>query len=124
MIPFMSVVRGVWTTGVLTRTHCISNDLRVMESVGSRALSLFTPEGVHFDGYDANQLRSILRHRQDMSRNGVLEDDIIPLARRRNRTGSYCRPDTSLLSSARFGVPTAPPRRLSDVASEMNATSE
>lgn len=39
----------------------ISNDTRMMESVGSRALSSFTPEDVHFDDYDANQLQAILR---------------------------------------------------------------
>jgi len=35
----------------------ISNDTKMMESVGSRALSSFTPEDVHFDDYDANQLQ-------------------------------------------------------------------
>jgi len=41
----------------------ISNDTKMMESVGSRALSPFTPEDVHFDDYDANQLQAILRRR-------------------------------------------------------------
>jgi cell division control protein 6 len=58
----------------------ISNDARMMESVGSRALSSFTPEDVHFDDYDANQLQSILRRRQDAFHDDVLDDDVIPLA--------------------------------------------
>ena len=58
----------------------ISNDTRMMESVGSRALSSFTPEDVHFDDYDANQLQDILRNRQDAFHNDVVDDDVIPLA--------------------------------------------
>jgi cell division control protein 6 len=58
----------------------ISNDARMMESVGSRALSSFTPEDVHFDDYDANQLQAILRRRQDAFHDDVLDDDVIPLA--------------------------------------------
>jgi cell division control protein 6 len=52
----------------------------MMESVGSRALSSFTPEDVHFDDYDANQLQSILRRRQDAFFDNVLDEDVIPLA--------------------------------------------
>ena len=58
----------------------ISNDTKMMENVGSRALSSFTPEDVHFDDYDANQLQSILRRRQDAFYEDVLDDDVIPLA--------------------------------------------
>ena len=58
----------------------ISNDTKMMESVGSRAQSSFTPEDVHFDDYDANQLQAILRRRQDAFHEGVLDDDVIPLA--------------------------------------------
>ncbi|WP_276256813.1 orc1/cdc6 family replication initiation protein [Halomontanus rarus] len=58
----------------------ISNDTKMMESVGSRALSSFTPEDVHFDDYDANQLQSILRRRQDAFFGDVLDEDVIPLA--------------------------------------------
>ena len=58
----------------------ISNDTKMMESVGSRALSSFTPEDVHFDDYDANQLQSILRRRQDAFFDDVLDEDVIPLA--------------------------------------------
>lgn len=58
----------------------ISNDTKMMEAVGSRALSSFTPEDVHFDDYDANQLRGILRRREDAFYDGILTDDVIPLA--------------------------------------------
>lgn len=58
----------------------ISNDTKMMEDVGSRALSSFTPEDVHFDDYDANQLREILEHRRDAFHDGALSDDVIPLA--------------------------------------------
>jgi len=58
----------------------ISNDTKMMEEVGSRALSSFTPEDVHFDDYDAMQLKSILRRREDAFHDGVLSDDVIPLA--------------------------------------------
>ncbi|WP_436936521.1 orc1/cdc6 family replication initiation protein [Halovenus marina] len=58
----------------------ISNDTRLMESVGSRAHSSFTPEDVHFDDYDANQLKAILRRRKDAFHDGVVNEDVIPLA--------------------------------------------
>ena len=58
----------------------ISNDTKMMESVGSRALSSFTPEDVHFDDYNADQLQAILRRRQDAFYDGVVDDDVIPLA--------------------------------------------
>ncbi len=58
----------------------ISNDARLLESIGSRALSSFTPEDVHFDDYDANQLQAILRRRQDAFYDDVVESDVIPLA--------------------------------------------
>ena len=58
----------------------ISNDTKMMESVGSRALSSFTPEDVHFDDYDANQLQAILRRRQDAFYEDVVDGDVIPLA--------------------------------------------
>jgi len=57
----------------------ISNDTKMMESVGSRALSSFTPEDVHFDDYDAHQLQAILRRRQDAFHEDVLDEDVIPL---------------------------------------------
>jgi cell division control protein 6 len=58
----------------------ISNDTKMMESVGSRALSSFTPEDIHFDDYDANQLQAILRRRQDAFYENILDEDVIPLA--------------------------------------------
>ena len=58
----------------------ISNDTKMMESVGSRALSSFTPEDVHFDDYDANQLKAILRRRKDAFHEDVVDGDVIPLA--------------------------------------------
>ncbi|UPM45089.1 orc1/cdc6 family replication initiation protein (plasmid) [Halocatena salina] len=58
----------------------ISNDTKMMESVGSRALSSFTPEDVHFDDYDARQLQAILRRRQDAFHEGVVDSGVIPLA--------------------------------------------
>jgi cell division control protein 6 len=58
----------------------ISNDTKMMESVGSRALSSFTPEDVHFDDYDANQLQAILHRRKDAFFEDVVDDDVIPLA--------------------------------------------
>ena len=58
----------------------ISNDTKMMEAVGSRALSSFTPEDVHFDDYDANQLQSILRRRQDAFFENVVDSEVIPLA--------------------------------------------
>ncbi|MEZ3165184.1 orc1/cdc6 family replication initiation protein [Halorubrum sp. RMP-47] len=58
----------------------ISNDTKMMESVGSRAVSSFTPEDVHFDDYDADQLQSILRRRQDAFHEDVVDDAVIPLA--------------------------------------------
>jgi len=58
----------------------ISNDTKMMESVGSRAVSSFTPEDVHFDDYDANQLQAILRRRKDAFHDDAVDDDVIPLA--------------------------------------------
>jgi len=58
----------------------ISNDTKLLESLGSRAQSSFTPEEVHFDDYDANQLQAILRRRQDAFHDNTLTEDVIPLA--------------------------------------------
>ncbi|MCU4924461.1 orc1/cdc6 family replication initiation protein [Halobacteria archaeon AArc-dxtr1] len=58
----------------------ISNNVKMMEYVGSRALSSFTPEDVHFDDYDANQLQAILHRRKDAFYEDVLDEDVIPLA--------------------------------------------
>ncbi|MFA9427867.1 orc1/cdc6 family replication initiation protein [Natronorubrum sp. A-ect3] len=58
----------------------ITNDATMMGNVGSRAVSSFTPEDVHFNDYDANQLREILYHRTDAFYEDALSDDVIPLA--------------------------------------------
>jgi len=58
----------------------ISNDTKMMEAVGSRAVSSFTPEDVHFDDYDADQLKAILRRRKDAFYDDVVDGDVIPLA--------------------------------------------
>ncbi|WP_049997043.1 orc1/cdc6 family replication initiation protein [Halococcus sediminicola] len=58
----------------------ITNDTKMMENVGSRALSSFTPEDVHFSDYDANQLREILWARQDAFYENALSEDVVPLA--------------------------------------------
>ncbi|GAA0474925.1 orc1/cdc6 family replication initiation protein [Halococcus dombrowskii] len=58
----------------------ITNDTRMMENVGSRALSSFTPEDVHFSDYDASQLREILQARRDAFYESALSGDVIPLA--------------------------------------------
>ena len=58
----------------------ITNDTKMMENVGSRALSSFTPEDVHFSDYDATQLREILRARKDAFHEDTLSGDVIPLA--------------------------------------------
>jgi cell division control protein 6 len=58
----------------------ITNDTKMMDAVGSRAQSSFTPEEVHFDDYDAKQLNDILLHRKDAFHDDVLKDDVIPLA--------------------------------------------
>jgi len=57
----------------------ISNDTRMMDNVGSRALSSFTPEEVHFDDYDADQLQAILGRRKDAFYDDVVENGVIPL---------------------------------------------
>ncbi|MCX2819796.1 AAA family ATPase [Haladaptatus sp. F3-133] len=61
-------------------TIAISNDTRLMDQIDSRAESTFSPEEIHFDDYDANQLRSILDRRRDAFREGVLSESTLPLA--------------------------------------------
>nr|WP_321166993.1 orc1/cdc6 family replication initiation protein [Halopenitus persicus] len=58
----------------------ISNDTKMMDSVGSRALSSFLPEDIHFDDYDATQLQSILQRRRDAFCEEVVDTEVIPLA--------------------------------------------
>ncbi|ERH00281.1 MAG: orc1/cdc6 family replication initiation protein [Haloquadratum sp. J07HQX50] len=66
--------------GAQVSVTAITNDTKMMENVGSRALSSFTPEDVHFSDYDANQLREILRAREDAFHEDTLSNDVIPLA--------------------------------------------
>lgn len=74
----------------------------MMESVGSRALSSFTPEDVHFDDYNANQIQAILRRRQDAFDDGVVDEDVIPLERpsQRKRMVTHGKRSISCASSA------------------------
>lgn len=58
----------------------ITNDTTMLDDVGSRALSTFSPEEIHFSDYNAVQLREILHNRRDAFYDGVLDDDVIPLA--------------------------------------------
>lgn len=57
----------------------ITNDTTMLDDVGSRALSTFNPEEIHFDDYNANQLKEILFNREDAFHEGVLTSDVIPL---------------------------------------------
>jgi cell division control protein 6 len=61
-------------------TIAISNDTRLMDQIDSRAESTFSPEEIHFDDYDADQLRSILDRRRDAFREGALSENTLPLA--------------------------------------------
>lgn len=58
----------------------LTNDPRFMEDLDGRAESSFNPQDVVFSDYDANQLKAILKRRQDAYQEGVLEDGIIPLS--------------------------------------------
>ena len=58
----------------------ISNKISFKDSLDERVLSSLQEREFIFPPYDANQLREIMRHRQDAFREGVLTDDVIPLA--------------------------------------------
>lgn len=58
----------------------LTNQPDFMRELDGRAESSFNPRDVHFDDYDANQLREILYKREDAFLDGVLESDVIPLA--------------------------------------------
>lgn len=58
----------------------LTNDPRFMEDLDGRAESSFNPQDVVFSDYDANQLQSILKRRQDAYQDNVLEDGIISLS--------------------------------------------
>ncbi|WP_096390391.1 orc1/cdc6 family replication initiation protein [Halopenitus persicus] len=58
----------------------ISNKISFKDSLNERVLSSLLEREFIFPPYDANQLREIMRHREDAFREGVLSDDVIPLA--------------------------------------------
>lgn len=72
-------------TGSSTGVSCdvsvcaITNDTTMLEDVGSRALSTFNPEEIHFSDYNAGQIRKILHNRKDAFEKGALSEDVIPL---------------------------------------------
>jgi len=76
----LSRVKETRSLSTKVTTIAISNDTRLMDEIDSRAESTFSPEEVHFDDYDANQIRSILERRQDAFRDGALESGTIPMA--------------------------------------------
>ncbi|QLH84970.1 AAA family ATPase [Halosimplex pelagicum] len=57
----------------------LTNYTHFMQDLNSRAESSFNPDDIFFDDYDANQLRAILRNREDAFKEGTLTDDVIPL---------------------------------------------
>ncbi|WP_238717543.1 Cdc6/Cdc18 family protein [Natronorubrum halophilum] len=57
----------------------ITNYADFMKDLNSRAQSSYNPDDIFFDDYDATQLRSILKNRQDAFKSGSLSDDVIPL---------------------------------------------
>ncbi|WP_226023996.1 Cdc6/Cdc18 family protein [Halomicrobium salinisoli] len=58
----------------------ISNKISFKESLDERVLSSLQDREFIFPPYDANQLREIMRNRQDAFKEGVLTDDVIPLS--------------------------------------------
>lgn len=58
----------------------ISNKISFKDSLDERVLSSLQDREFIFPPYDANQLREIMRHRQDAFHEGALTDDVIPLA--------------------------------------------
>lgn len=57
----------------------VTNDTNFVGEMGTRANSSFNPDDIFFDDYDADQLRAILRKREDAFREGVLDPEVIPL---------------------------------------------
>jgi len=58
----------------------LTNSPDFMRELDGRAESSFNPRDVHFPDYDANQLREILRKREDAFFPDVLGDDVVPLS--------------------------------------------
>ena len=57
----------------------ISNQINFFDELNPRTKSAFQTQELNFDPYNANQIREILRGRDDAFRDGVLTDDVIPL---------------------------------------------
>lgn len=58
----------------------ISNKISFKQSLDERVQSSLQEREFIFPPYDADQLREIMRHRQDAFREGVFTDNVIPLA--------------------------------------------
>lgn len=58
----------------------LTNSPDFMRDLDGRAESSFNPRDVHFPDYDANQLREILRKREDAFFPDVLSSDVVPLS--------------------------------------------
>ncbi len=58
----------------------ISNKIQYVESLDERVGSSFRARDLFFDPYDANQLREIMYNREEAFKEGVLTEDVIPLA--------------------------------------------
>lgn len=58
----------------------ISNKISFKDSLDERVLSSLQEREFIFPPYDANQLREIMRHREDAFHEGVISDEVIPLA--------------------------------------------
>ena len=57
----------------------ISNKLQYIERLDERVKSSFQETELFFSPYNANQLREIMYNREDAFREGILEDEVIPL---------------------------------------------
>lgn len=57
----------------------ISNQINYFDELNPRTKSAFQTVEINFDPYDANQIREILRGREDAFRDEVLTKDVIPL---------------------------------------------
>ncbi|MFC4246154.1 orc1/cdc6 family replication initiation protein [Natribaculum luteum] len=58
----------------------ISNKIQYVDDLNERVKSSFQHKELFFKPYDANQLREIMYNRDDAFQEGVLSDDVIPLA--------------------------------------------
>ena len=58
----------------------VSNKIEYRDQLNERVKSSLREEEFVFQPYDANQLREIMKHRRDAFNDGILSDDVIPLA--------------------------------------------